>query len=80
MAKIKGLYQIGIQTHKAHRHWRTSTREQERLDHSDVVWFVVDYDDKLNMVADTVIFTTLESSRQALNATEPLSKSTSSAI
>jgi len=49
--------------------------DQERLDNSDVVWFVVDYDDNLNMIADTVIFTTLESSRQALNATEPLSKS-----
>jgi len=49
--------------------------DQERLDNSDVVWFVVDYDDNLNMTADKVIFTTLESSRQALNATEPLSKS-----
>jgi len=49
--------------------------DQERLDNSDVVWFVVDYDENLNITADKVIFTTLESSRQALNATEPLSKS-----
>jgi len=49
--------------------------DQERLDNSDVVWFVVDYDENLSMTAYKVIFTTLESSRQALNATEPLSKS-----
>lgn len=48
--------------------------DQERRDNSDVVWFVVDYDDALNMTASAVIFTTLESSRRALNATEPLSK------
>jgi len=48
--------------------------DRERVDNSDVVWFIVDYDDTLGMTADTVIFTTLESSRQALNATEPLSK------
>jgi hypothetical protein len=48
--------------------------DQERRDNSDVVWFVVDYNDALNMTASAVIFTTLESSRRALNATEPLSK------
>jgi len=48
--------------------------DHERRDNSDVVWFVVDYDDALNMTADNVVFTTLESSRRALNATEPLSK------
>ena len=48
--------------------------DQERRDNSDVVWFIVDYDDALNMTASAVIFTTLESSRRALNATEPLSK------
>jgi hypothetical protein len=48
--------------------------DQERRDNSDIVWFIVDYDDTLNMTASTVIFTTLESSRRALNATEPLSK------
>jgi hypothetical protein len=49
--------------------------DQERRDNSDVVWFVVDYDEELRMKASTVVFTTLESSRRALNATEPLSKS-----
>ncbi|ERS87053.1 hypothetical protein Q672_13290 [Marinobacter sp. EVN1] len=48
--------------------------DQERRDNSDVVWFIVDYDNALNMTASAVIFTTLESSRRALNATEPLSK------
>ncbi len=48
--------------------------DQERRDNSDVVWFVVDYDDDLKMTASAVVFTTLESSRRALNATEPLSK------
>jgi hypothetical protein len=48
--------------------------DQERRDNSDVAWFIVDYDDALKMTASTVVFTTLESSRQALSATEPLSK------
>ncbi|BEN26837.1 NotI family restriction endonuclease [Serratia sp. CY48663] len=48
--------------------------DQERRDNSDVAWFVVDYDDALNMTTSAVIFTTLESSRRALNATEPLNK------
>lgn len=48
--------------------------DQERRDNSDVVWFVVDYNDDLKMTASAVVFTTLESSRRALNATEPLSK------
>lgn len=48
--------------------------DQERRDNSDVVWFVVDYDETLRMTANTVVFTTLENSRRALNATEPLSK------
>jgi len=48
--------------------------DRERLDNSDIVWFVVDYTDNLQMTANAIIFTTLESSRQALNATEPLSK------
>jgi hypothetical protein len=49
--------------------------DQERRDNSEVIWFVVDYDDHLNMYAYKVIYTTLESSKRALNATEPLSKS-----
>ncbi|WP_081463822.1 NotI family restriction endonuclease [Candidatus Glomeribacter gigasporarum] len=48
--------------------------DQERRDNSDVVWFVVDYDQALKMAASVVVFTSLESSRRALNATEPLSK------
>lgn len=48
--------------------------DRERRDNSDIVWFIVDYDDELNMIPSEVVFTTLESSRRALNATEPLSK------
>jgi len=49
--------------------------DKERLDNSDIVWFVVGYDNEFKLEADRVVYTTLESSRQALNATEPLSKS-----
>lgn len=48
--------------------------DQERRDNADVVWFVVDYDAELRLTPSTVLFTTLDSSRRALNATEPLSK------
>lgn len=48
--------------------------DKERRDNSDVVWFVIDYNDSLQMTASAVVFTTLDSSRRALNATEPLSK------
>lgn len=48
--------------------------DQERRDNADVVWFIVDYNDTMNLTPSEVIFTTLDSSRMALNATEPLSK------
>jgi hypothetical protein len=48
--------------------------DTERRDNADVVWFIVDYDENLRLIASEVIFTTLESSRTALNATEPFSK------
>ena len=48
--------------------------DRERRDNSDVVWFVVDFDDALHFRPSTVVFTTLDSSRRSLNATEPLSK------
>ena len=48
--------------------------DQERRDNADVVWFVVDFDANMHLRPSTVVFTTLESSRRALNATEPLSK------
>jgi hypothetical protein len=48
--------------------------DRERRDNSDVVWFVVDFDEQLHLTASTVVFTTLDTSRRALNATEPLSK------
>ncbi len=49
--------------------------DRERRDNADVAWFIVDYDEQLQLTAGEVIFTSLESSRVALNATEPLSKS-----
>ncbi|GGY79493.1 hypothetical protein GCM10011613_25440 [Cellvibrio zantedeschiae] len=48
--------------------------EQEKRDNADVVWFVVDYAEDLKMKRYKVVYTSLESSRHALNATEPLSK------
>jgi hypothetical protein len=48
--------------------------DQERRENADVAWFVVDFDSKLNLMKGEVVFTTLDSSRMALNATEPLSK------
>ncbi|WP_203142685.1 NotI family restriction endonuclease [Marinobacter mangrovi] len=48
--------------------------DEEHRDNADVVWFVVDYDDDLNLVAQNVVFTTLESSRKALSGTAPISK------
>lgn len=48
--------------------------DKERRDNADVIWFVMDYDSNLIMTPHDVVFSTLESSRTALNATEPLSK------
>lgn len=49
--------------------------DQARRDNSDVVWFVLDYNENMQIVPFTVVYTSLDSSRMALNATEPLSKS-----
>jgi len=48
--------------------------DQERRDNADVVWFVIDYDAELRLAPSKVLFTTLDSSRRAVNATEPLCK------
>lgn len=48
--------------------------ERARRDNAAIVWFIVDYDDDLHLRAGEVHYTTLESSRRALNATEPLAK------
>lgn len=48
--------------------------ERARRDNAAIVWFIVDYDDNLSLRAHAVHYTTLESSRRALNATEPLAK------
>jgi hypothetical protein len=48
--------------------------DKERRENADVAWFIVDYDESLHLCAGDVVFTSLDSSRIALNATEPLSK------
>ena len=47
---------------------------QERRDNAEIAWFVVEYDETLSLKTHKVVLTSLESSRTALNATEPLSK------
>lgn len=49
--------------------------DAEHRDNADVVWFVLDYNEKLNLIPSKVVFTTLDSSRKALGGTAPLSKS-----
>ena len=48
--------------------------ERARRDNAAIVWFIVDYDDRLQLRINAVHYTTLDSSRRALNATEPLAK------
>jgi hypothetical protein len=48
--------------------------DKERRENADVAWFIVDYDESLHLCSGDVVFTSLDSSRIALNATEPLSK------
>jgi len=48
--------------------------ERARRDNAAIVWFIVDYDGALRLRATEIHYTTLDSSRRALNATEPLAK------
>ncbi|WP_184255463.1 NotI family restriction endonuclease [Granulicella mallensis] len=48
--------------------------ERARRDNAAIVWFIVDYDDALRLRTAEIHYTTLDSSRRALNATEPLAK------
>jgi hypothetical protein len=48
--------------------------DKERRDNADVVWFIVDFRADMRLQEHLVIYTTLERTRHALNATEPLSK------
>lgn len=48
--------------------------DRARRDNAEVVWFVLDYDEQLRLRTGEVHYTTLVSSRKALNATEPLDK------
>lgn len=46
----------------------------ERRDNAEVAWVVVDYDAQLHLMLHAIHYTTLDASRHALNATDPLSK------
>lgn len=46
----------------------------EKRDNAEVIWFVVGFNEHLKMNKNTKVYTTLASSRTALNATEPLNK------
>lgn len=48
--------------------------DTERRDNAEVVWFIVTYNTQLRLTLDRVVFSTLDDSRRALNATEPFSK------
>jgi hypothetical protein len=48
--------------------------DAERRDNAEVAWVVVDYDAQLRLVLHAILYTTLDASRHALNATEPFSK------
>lgn len=48
--------------------------ERARRDNAAIIWFIVDFDEQLRLRAYQVHYTNLESSRRALNATEPLAK------
>lgn len=49
--------------------------EQDKLDNSEVIWFVVDYDSKSSKLIHVKhIFSKLNESVSALNATQPISK------
>lgn len=48
--------------------------EADKLNNAEVVWFVVDYDPSLKMEPYKIFYTSLDNSRKALNATEPLGK------
>lgn len=48
--------------------------ERARRDNAAIVWFIVDYDGALRLRTAEIHYTTLDSSRRALNATEPLAK------
>ncbi len=48
--------------------------ERARRDNAAIIWFIVEFDEQLRLRAYQVHYTNLESSRRALNATEPLAK------
>lgn len=53
---------------------RHARNDRQRRENSEIVWFVVNYDDKLQLHPGEVVFTSRDSSIKALNATEPLSR------
>lgn len=54
--------------------FRTARTEQDRLDQAEVVWFVVNYDAKMQLTPGNVFYSDLDKSMEALNATEPIER------
>lgn len=48
--------------------------DQDRLDRAEVVWFVADYNDQMQLVPGDVIYSDLAKSIEALNATRPIER------
>jgi hypothetical protein len=48
--------------------------DKEKRDNCEVAWFVVDYDEKMQLSLSEYRFSTLVGSIEALNATAPMSK------
>lgn len=49
--------------------------DKERFDNAEVIWFIVKFTDDMRLVSDQVIFASLESSRDALQGTDPVNRS-----
>jgi len=48
--------------------------DNEKLDNCEVAWFILDYDEDMNLVHYKYRFSKLDQSIEALNATQPMSK------
>lgn len=49
--------------------------KNDKRDNAEIIWFIVSYDSTLKLNGYKVVYSTLEDSQKALNASEPISKS-----
>lgn len=49
--------------------------DRERFDNAEVIWFIVRFTDDMRLVPDQIIYASLESSRDALQGTDPVNRS-----